>query len=270
MPDADLPLPTFLVVGAMRSGTTSLYRYLQAHPQVHMPRKEVHFFDRRFDLGLEWYRSRFEGWAGQPAVGEATPTYMYDPVAVERMAAVVPGARLVAMLRNPVDRAYSHYWMERARGREARSFEAAVEAELAGDGPDYLARGAYLEQIRRLVDTFDRSHVHVALLEDLQQAPARTYAEVCRFLGVDDGFRPADLGRPVNRFVQFRSMRVRAMRRSLPEALRIGRIVGRLNARPGGYPPIDPALRVRLVARFEPERAALAALLDRDLEVWAR
>jgi hypothetical protein len=123
--------------------------------------------------------------------------------------------------------------------------------------------------LERLEATFGRSQVHVALLEDLHGSPARTYAEVCRFLGVDDGFRPPDLGRAVNRFVRFRSMRIRAMRRSLPEALRIGRVVGRLNARRERYPPLDPALRVRLVARFAPERRALASYLGRDLSEWS-
>jgi hypothetical protein len=267
---AEPPLPTFLIVGAMRSGTTSLYRYLQAHPQVHMPHKEIHFFDRRFELGVDWYRSRFAGWAGQPAIGEATPTYMYEPAAVERIATILPRARLVAMLRNPVDRAYSHYWMEHARGRDPRSFEDAVAGELSGDGSGYLARGEYLGQLDRLASAFDASQVHVALLEDLHSSPELTYAAVCRFLDVDDGFRPAELGRSVNRFVRFRSMRVRALRRSLPQALGIGRIVGRLNARTDGYPSLDAALRAQLVARFEPERQALAARLGRDLDVWAR
>jgi Sulfotransferase domain len=262
------PLPTFLVVGAMRSGTTSLYRYLQAHPQVHIPRKEIHFFDRRFDRGLDWYRSRFEGWSGEPAIGEATPTYMYEPEAVARIAEVLPEVRVVAMLRNPVDRAYSHYWMEHARGRDPRTFEEAVEAELGGDGSDYLERGRYLPQLERLEATFGRARVHVALLEDLERSPGSTYAETCRFLDVDDQFRPDDLGRRVNRFVRFRSMRVRAMRRSLPQALGIGRIVGRLNAASGGYPPVDPALRVHLVARFAPERQALAVHLGRELPGW--
>ena len=119
VPSAAL-LPNFVVIGAMRSGSTSLYKYLQAHPDVFMPRKEIHFFDVKWDRGIAWYHTRFEGYAGQTAIGEATPTYLADPVALDRMAATIPDARLVAVLRDPIDRAYSHYWMEHApRARSA-------------------------------------------------------------------------------------------------------------------------------------------------------
>src|SRR5688572_14326389 len=112
-------LPDFLIVGAMRSGTTSLHKYLQAHPDVFVASgKEVHFFDRRYGRGLDWYRSRFAGVTTERVVGEATPAYMYDENAIARIAHDLPDARLIVVLRNPVDRAYSHYWRNRSRGRE--------------------------------------------------------------------------------------------------------------------------------------------------------
>jgi hypothetical protein len=264
------PLPNFVVIGAMRSGSTSLYKYLQDHPQIFMPRKEIHFFDRKWDRGLEWYLTRFEGYAGQPAVGEATPTYLAEPVALDRMAAVIPQARLIVILRNPADRAYSHYWMERIRERESRSFEEVVAAEIAGlpGASDYLARGRYLPQLEQVCTRFPRSRLHVALLDDLRDQPRTTYARVCRFLGVDDGYVSPRLGDRVNRFVAFRSMRVRGLRRSLPKTLRIGRIVGRLNAIEGGYPPMDDGVRARLRGYFEADNDALATWLDRDLSGW--
>jgi hypothetical protein len=265
-------LPNFVVIGAMRSGSTSLYKYLQDHPQVFMPRKEIHFFDRRFDRGLDWYRSRFEGYAGEPAVGEATPTYLADPQALERMAGVIPDARLVAILRDPVERAYSHYWMERAREREPRTFEQAVADELASgpsdDRHDYLSRGRYLGQLEAVCARFPRDRLEVLLFDDLRDRPGPTYAGTCRFLGVDDGFAPSRLGDRVNRFVAFRSMRVRDMRRRLPKAFRIGRIVGRLNAVEGGYPPMPPATAAELRRYFEADNRALAEWLDRDLTAW--
>ncbi|MGH8773917.1 MAG: sulfotransferase family protein [Jiangellaceae bacterium] len=263
------PLPNFVVIGAMRSGSTSLYKYLQDHPQIFMPRKEIHFFDRKWDRGLDWYRSRFEGYAGEPAVGEATPTYLAEPVALDRMERVIPEARLVAILRNPVDRAYSHYWMERIRERERRSFEEAIAEETEGqDETDYLARGRYQPQLEEVCERFPRSRVLVALLDDLRDEPAATYAQVCRFLGVDDDFVPRRLGDRVNRFVAFRSMRLRRVRRSLPKLLRIGRIVGKLNAVEGGYPPMADDTRARLTLWFDDDNAALAKWLDRDLSAW--
>jgi Sulfotransferase domain len=265
-------LPNFVIIGAMRSGSTSLYKYLQVHPEVFMPRKEIHFFDRRWDRGLDWYRSRFDGWAGQPAVGEATPTYLAEPVAIDRMAATIPGARLVAVIRDPVDRAYSHYWMERARRREPRTFEEAVADELAGvtvdDRSDYLGMGRYLAQLEAVCVRFPRHQLDVVVFDDLRDRPDATYAELCRFLAIDDGFTPPHLGDRVNRFVAFRSMRVRGLRRRLPKTLRIGRIVGKLNAIEGGYPAMAEATRTELRRHFAPDNAALAAWLGRDLPGW--
>lgn len=264
-------LPTFVIIGAMRSGSTSLYKHLQGHPQVFMPRKEIHFFDRRWDNGLDWYGHRFDGYAGQPAVGEATPTYMSDPVALARMGEVIPGARLLAILRDPVERAYSHYWMEHARERDGRTFAEAVADELAGEGTsDYLARGRYAAQLAGVDAVYPRDQVRAVLLDDLRDRPGATFGEVCRYLGVDDGHVPGRLDARVNRFVSFRSMRVRGMRRRLPKAFRIGRIVGRLNAVEGAYPPIEPEVAAALRARFAPDNAALAEWLGRDLSGWDR
>ena len=264
------PLPNFVIIGAMRSGSTSLYKYLQDHPQVFMPRKEIHFFDRRWDRGLDWYLTRFEGYTGQPAVGEATPTYLAEPVALDRMVSVIPAARLIAILRDPVDRAYSHYWMERIREREPRTFEEAVDDEIGGraNTSDYLARGRYLPQLEQVCQRFERNQLSVVLLDDLRDQPRQTYAAVCQFLGVDDAFAPGRLGDRVNRFVAFRSMRIRGMRRSLPKALRIGRIVGKLNAVEGDYPPMAEETRIRLQQWFDADNAALARWLDRDLSGW--
>jgi hypothetical protein len=265
-------LPTFVIIGAMRSGSTSLYKYLQDHPQVFMPRKEIHFFDRRWANGLDWYRARFEGYAGQPAVGEATPTYLADVVALDRMATTIPQARLIAILRDPVARAYSHYWMEHVRQRDPRTFEEAVADELDGTGPTtepgYLARGRYHRQLVEVCGRYPREQLLVVLLDDLQARPQETFAEVCRFLHVDDRFVPPRLGERVNRYVGFRSMRVRGLRRSLPKALRIGRIVGRLNAIEGSYPPLPEATADRLRRHFAADNAALAAWLGRDLTAW--
>jgi hypothetical protein len=266
-------LPNFVVIGAMRSGSTSLYKYLQAHPQVFMPRKEIHFFDAKWERGLSWYLSRFEGFAGQPAVGEATPTYLADPVALDRMAVTIPDARLLAILRDPVERAYSHYWMERARGRETRSFEAAVADELSSAGArpcsDYLDRGRYARQLEEVTARFPR-RLEVLLFDDLRDRPHETYAGVCRFLGIDDRFVPPRLGERVNRFVSFRSLRVRGIRRTLPRRFGLGPLVGRLNAREGAYEPLAASTEAELRQHFAADNQALARWLGRDLSAWGR
>ena len=270
-------LPNFIIIGAMRSGTTSLARYLGAHPQVFMAaKKEVHFFDFNFDRSLDWYARHFARAGGKTAVGEATPGYMYNERAIARMARLVPQARLIVVLRNPVDRAYSHYWLNRARGHEPLDFAAAIaveperlaNSELAlGRRGVYLEGSRYLKYLLRVCRYYPRSALHVVIFEDLRDEPRAVYAAVCRFLGVGESFLPPNLGRPINRFVAFRSLGLRNLGRRLPRPLR--RVVDRLNVREASYPPLDPALRRALQEQFAGENAALAAWLSRDLSVWS-
>lgn len=276
-------LPNFIIVGAAKSGTTSLAHYLRPHPQVFMAAaKEVHFFDEGFDEGIDWYRAHFAGAAAAAAtaVGEATPVYMYDAAAVARMAATVPDARLVAVLRDPVDRAYSHYWMNRRQGREDLSFSDAVAAEperlaaplAARPHFAYVDRGRYLVQLRRLVEHFSRDQLHVVLFDDFAPATREaTYAGVCRFLEVADDVRPAALGRAFNESVAFRSLPVRRLTHQVARAglRRTSKLIGRLNVRRISYPPLSPPERARVAALFAGENEALAAWLGRDLSFWS-
>ena len=151
------------------------------------------------------------------------------------MASTIPDARLLAVLRDPVDRAYSHYWMEHARERDPRTFEEAIADELA-ERPGAPARTTWREvgMSRQLDDVgarFPRTQLHVVLLDDLRDRPQETYADVCRFLGIDDRFVPPRLGERVNRYVEFRSMRMRRVRRSV--ALDVG---DRTHRRPAQRP----------------------------------
>jgi hypothetical protein len=270
-------LPTFLVIGAMRAGTTTLARALGDHPAVFVPRdKEIHYFDQNFDKPVDWYRRWFESADGAPAIGEATPTYMYEREAPARMAAVVPEARLVVILRNPIDRAHSHYWHERSLGRETLSFREGLAAEPERIGTDevlprlrfaYLDRSRYLPQLERVCRHYPRERLHVMILEEFQRDPATHYGEVCRFLGVDDSFRPSRISRVLNRYVSYRSPRLGSLARRIRwRPLR--RVVGRLAVRGFEYPRMDPDLRRELRDRFAEDSAALAAWLGRDLSVW--
>ncbi len=169
-------LPDAVILGAQKCGTTSLHGYLVQHPGVIAPlRKEVHFFDLNYARGENWYRAHF-GRDGEPGLNlDASPYYLFHPAVPQRMHALLPDARMVVLLRDPARRAYSHYWHERAKGREPLDFEAAIAAEpdrievadarLAGGSlersPDhqhfsYLARGRYAEQLERWFALFSR------------------------------------------------------------------------------------------------------------------
>lgn len=272
-------LPNFLIIGATRSGTSSLAYHLRGHPDVFFSRdKELHFFTDRYELGLDWYRYQFAGSNGCQAVGEGTATYLYEPVALERMAEVVPGARLIAALRDPVDRAYAHYWHEVRRDRERLSFPDAVAAEperppktlptTARPYPGYLDRGRYIEQLERVCRLFPREALHVVLFEDLRDRPEDVFGGVCRFLGIDPARLPENLDKVVEPYVELRSRWLRDRTRTWPKPLRD--LVGRYNAVKAGYPPMDAELRASLGRRFEPDNQALAEWLGRDLSAWRR
>ncbi|WP_150236683.1 sulfotransferase domain-containing protein [Nocardiopsis quinghaiensis] len=209
-------LPDFLVCGAQRSGTTSLFRSLCRHPAVTGPtlRKGVHFFDTGYHHDLDWYRAHFPTRAalrarrGRPRVRvvESSPYYLFHPLAAERIARDLPDVRVVVVLRDPVERAYSAHAHESARGFETEPFARAVELEprrLAGEeerilaDPGYLsyshqhhgyvARGHYVDQLVRLEKHLGRDRVHVVDHADLFDGTARALAGIERFLGLPPG-----------------------------------------------------------------------------------
>ncbi len=245
--------PGFLIVGAMKAGTTFLHACLAEHPAcVCAAEKELHFFDNNFHRGREWYRSRFplrrwmESRRGRPLLaGEATPYYLYHPLAPQRAKETCPGAKLIVLLRYPVDRAYSHYQQNVRAGFERLSFAEAIEAEpdrlrgeedrlradpryysMAHQTYSYCARGEYGPQVARWLERFGAGRVLVLQSEALREQPEEMYRRVLGFLGLAShqprGFGPRNCGR---------------------------------------YEPMDSRTREMLDARFEPSNEELFSLL---------
>jgi len=260
-------LPTFLIVGTQRGGTTSLHRALAAHPGVTPPmaHKGVHYFDVDYGKGEAWYRAhwplRRTAWRAARAAGmdrvevfESSPYYMFHPAVAARIAADLPGARVIAVLRDPVERAYSQYVHEKARGYEtAETFELALELEserLAGEEErllreptyvshahqhlGYLARSSYGVQLQRLAGSLGRDQVLVLDNGDLAERPEETIERVLGFL-------------------------------ALPPAP--GLRVGHHNARPRD--DMDPHLRAELVRRMADSNAIVADFLAAEPS-WLR
>jgi len=205
-------LPDFLVIGGQRCGTDSLFKDLGLHPcVVPATRKEVSYFTRHFAMGEAWYRTHFPTRArlavrrrrvhARVASFEATPDYLFHPLAPERAAHLVPDAKLVALLRDPLARAYSHYRHMVRLGFEDLSFDEAIAREEERTAPDrarlrddplghpaqllrysYAARGAYAEQLERWFTHFRRDRVLVVRSEDFFHRPARTFGEILEFL----------------------------------------------------------------------------------------
>ena len=182
-------LPDFVIIGAQKGGTSFLYYLLTLHPLVEpAARKELHFFDQpeHFDNGAEWYRRCFPRLSsndGQRSItGEATPYYLFDPPVPKRMAEIVPKARLIALLRNPIDRAYSHYQMQVKRGTEPRTFEEAIEQQHSS----YVSRGIYVDQLLRWFEFFSKEQMLILKSEDFFERPLETLKVVLTFLDLPD------------------------------------------------------------------------------------
>ncbi len=248
-------LPDFLIVGVMKGGTTSLYRYLAQHPDVLPPfRKEIKYFDCNYFKGPEWYRAHFplrqKFTSGNKLTGEATPYYIFHPTAHERVASALPQVKSIIILRNPIDRAYSHYQHMVRVGREPLSFEDAIAAEperLAGEAEkvaadsryptfmhlqySYLGRSTYLPQIKRWHSLFPKERVLILHSEDLYHNPAVIMEQVQAFLGLNT-WHPENNGYDV--------------------------------FKEGSYEPMQPSTRAKLAAHFKPQNEALYTYLDRD------
>lgn len=190
-----MTLPNFLIIGAAKAGTTTLHAYLRPHPEIFMPaRKELRYFaykgsgdDYAYPVKTRAeYESYFAAAGDVPAIGEASPQYLRSPVAAQRIAAELPGCRLVVSLRNPVEQAFSAYLMGLRNGKVApgtRFLPALAEHPV-------LARG-YAGDLARYFELFERSRVHVIRFEDLVRDPLAAAQGVCGFLGVATDFAPA-------------------------------------------------------------------------------
>ena len=297
-----MTLPNFVIIGAARSGTTSLYRYLSEHPDVFTsPVKETNYFAWEAERPAEGsapipeqmypirvaaaYRALFDEVSGQRAIGEASPRYLHVPGVPERLAAELPDVRLVAILREPARRAYADYMVRRRKGIESRSFEALIEAEaphmhdppLPGSRP-ILHHGLYHAHLRRWLAAVPRDRLLVLLYDDLAADPGDLFARLCRFLGIaeistkDSTVRhgPAGLARSpaLDRVINGRL--ARSARSLLPAVVRgPARRLVRWTRRQNTHRPEMPSgLRVRLAELYRDDILALGKLIGRDLGTW--
>jgi Sulfotransferase family len=295
-------LPNFLVIGAGRSGTTSLHHYLAQHPAVFLPavKSPSHFFccdgvrvADRFQRAQTRsyfvpdpgdYERLFDGVRGETAVGEVSPVYLASTAAAARIGARLPEARLIAILRDPVERAWVRFVARRRDGLEPRAdFAAIVRDETRWPLPrddafgTYVASGFCHHFLLPYFECFPRERIRVHLFEDLVRDPGALVADLYAFLGVDPGITPstgerhnASGGVIRNRWVRLlwtRSALLRAaLRPYLPEQLR--RAVFRAATRDLVATALDPALSARLRELFRADTERLQELIGRDLSRW--
>jgi hypothetical protein len=293
--DPNLPSPNFLIVGAVKAGTTSLHAYLRQHPEVFMPEfKEPHYF-ASFVVRPEFnnfqpvirdsrkYQELFRGCDGRRAVGEASPSYLCDENAATRIRCALPNAKIIISLRNPVERAHSHYLHEFREGRETRPFREALETDEArtekgwGVSFQYIEQGLYADQVERYIKAFGRANVLVILFEDFIRETLVVMEEVARFLDIDPAcFPESAFDGAHNPFEASRGAFARwVLRRRwirgpsklfIPSWLRRAIRTQFLVAK-GKKPQLEADVRQSLAKRFAPDLKRLEQLLERDLGV---
>jgi hypothetical protein len=301
-----MPKPNFFLIGAGRSGTTSVYNYLKQHPEVFMsPTKEINFFaydgesECRQWMGeietrdyfpvvtMDTYLEIFEGASDETAIGEASVLYLHNPNAARRIRDFAPDARLVAILRHPVDRAYSSFFMHVREGREKRSFMEAIRHEQAGledlslmyPQRHYLGLGLYSRYLLPYFEVFERSRLSIHLYDDLKTDPSGLMRSLFRFLGVSEAFSP-DMSRrhnvggmATNRFWHaflVRNFLTAAIGKRLPGWARSSAlgVQDRVRAKRLVKPRLSAELRRELTEFFRDDISTLEDLIQRDLGSW--
>ena len=277
-PDA---LPNLVLIGAKKAGTTSLHHYLASHPDIWMAReKELDFFvaERNWSRGLDWYRGHFD--AGTAVRGEASPSYTalpHHPGVPERMASVISAARLLYLVRDPIERLVSHYRMAIVNGRETRPLAAAV-TNLA-ESP-YVAQGRYWMQLNPYLRQFSPEQVLVVDQDELGRNRGAVLRRVFDYLGVDPDFVSRDFDevhfpaidrRPRRSIARATLVLDRALgkERSFKARTRVPARIRAMLTAPVERPDVGPALRSRLEELYAPDIARLREYTGQRFETWS-
>jgi hypothetical protein len=285
--------PNFYLVGAAKAGTTSIYTYLSKHPDVFFPAiKEPHFFTQvrpasaqRFLIEAVSKRSTYlrlyARAAGRSVIGDASPSYLWHPEVPQRIRTEVPHAKITIILRDPVERAYSHYLMDYREGAQDRPFYEALIDDMErtdkGWGVSYLycELGLYAEQVQRYLEMFKPERVKVLMFDDFRRDPRTALRELANFLSLDPSpLADINTSRKYNSYAAPRNRYLRRIAgakfsRMLGQAVvphRLGAyIFERFFLKQAPKPPVDPRARKLLCSLYEPELVKLERLLDREL-----
>lgn len=285
--------PNFFIVGTPKAGTTSLYYYLEEHPDIYMsPIKETNYFsyDEIKQQGLYYneehvvtpadYEAQFAGVINEKAIGEASVSYLYYPAVPKKIKDFNPGARIIMVLRNPVDRGFSHYLMDKRLGFVNLSLKDILHKTKKTKATDlfyqqYIGLGFYYEQVKRYMDAFGPEQVKVFLYEDIINDIDGVVKDIYNFLGVDATYQPAT-GEKHNVFLAPKNPLVEKLYalksfRTFIKKLFGEKVQGAIKNTffaKEKKPQLDPALKTELQALFNNDILKTAKLLNKDLSAW--
>jgi hypothetical protein len=267
-------LPDFVIIGATKSATTWLSYNLGAHPQVFLPSQELHYFSRYHDKGEAWYRGHFVDARDGQSIGEKSASYLPDASTPQRLHRLLPRARLIAQLRNPIERAYSDYCMHYRRGQVNRDIDRYLDAARTPI-PRLLDDGFYYRHLMSFLRLFPSGQIRVLLYDDIRQRASEVFRGVCGYLGIDDTVAPQSVERRVKDkdtpVIPPSARRVLAPLKELVRPYRQTRpfvAIRSVVARTLRYPPLSPEARERLATLYAEDVAGLSELLGRDLSMW--
>lgn len=240
-----MPNPFFLV-GCQKCATTWIHHALREHPDVQLAAEdELHFFDIHWERGRAYYERQYAGLPDRPCRGDTTSSYARDRRVPARIASWFPDARILIAAREPVSRAFSHYWHEKKKGKYTFTFEEVFSNYDLYDS--WIATGFYVEHVKSFRRHFPADRVRVVLMEDLAADPGRFFADLCVYLGIDPSFRPSCLHERIN---------------VAPPGV---------GGQPGEYSAgLAPQLRRHFQRVFAPYNRELAELTGLDLAAWQR
>jgi hypothetical protein len=283
-------LPNFLVIGAEKAGTTWLHQQLKKHPEIFLPEtKEIHFFNKYssnlikrdyFQLGIEWYADFFKQYTGEKAIGEVTPMYICDPEALLRIYQTLPHVKLIVILRDPVHRAYSHYWMAKQKNHTKLTFREIIKQK----EPRFIGRGLYYKQLKVCYELFQPEQIMVLFYEEVFKDSEYWLIQICKFLVVDDSFysnNPIVDDEKVFPASGYKSAVLLSLQNKIIHTMRRNKLLGRmvswfkqhgisdrlkkLNTVEKPYNAINEEDAIMLYDFYEEDMQALSLLLKREL-----
>ncbi len=262
--------PNFIGLGAARAGSTWIARNLMQHPDIFLPgKKELHYFDRHFARGLSFYEQEFADWSGETAIGEITPQYFHNRQVAPLIREQFPGIKLFVCLRNPIQRAYSHYWRLVAVSStgESENFE-----EVLKKNREVLEVGCYYDHLCRYFQNFDQKQILVLIFDDLETDPESFLSTIYRFLNVEDRSASQLAQQRINAAASLQGL---GRSKTLWQLYRILRKLGLYSiaskierANRSELPQMKPATKDYLITCYQQQIENLESLIDRDLGSW--
>jgi hypothetical protein len=282
-------LPNTLLAGTPKSGTTTLWTYLCEHPDVYMAyEKELWFFldDEVWSQGIGWYRRQFKRHKGEKIIGEATPLYFYSKKALNRISKTIPDVKLIFIFRNPVDRAFSHYWHNMRKRKDSISFEKAIGDEMKGKRVEKLTRGSlryfdmgcYYSYLNKWYGRFPKKNIFIIIFEEMIANRDVVLSDLCRFLEINwFMFKGKEVNKNRGQYFRYRWMswlyhdsRLKEMLTDkMPDSLKMALNWLRHDiAFTITKPRMSDEMREMLLVAYFEEINRLEMLLGKDLSVW--